>query len=232
VKLRFEEARRGRTAVEGSSFYCPSCVVDHEIPVVEAPPSGEDPLVLRRSRRSRVGPIDVGSGELSLPSRRLRALSARRAASRQQSPAPAPRRAGAGPWIGGLVLGLAIAGGVAALSMRNGDAAGASAGPVGAATQAAVSASVGGNVPAAVTGPTASAPERAPSPGAVPPTGQPEAQDAQAPLVGASTTEKVHRPECRHARKIAADNRVALADLAAALRQGFVPCRVCLRGEQ
>ncbi|RME75924.1 MAG: hypothetical protein D6776_02200 [Planctomycetota bacterium] len=222
VKLRFEEARHGRTDLRANAFYCPSCVVDHEIPVLEPPPSGEDPLVLRRLRGSRVGPIDLGSGERDRVSQRIapaRGARSRRSARLRPS-REAQTRPGRRAWLGGVLVGFALAGVVAFGLIEYSRRVGATVRGEAAVAQPATER----EVPAAGHGaPLLSQPPAEAGPAHVLP--------APAAFVASRRSGKVHRSDCRYAKKIASDNRIPVRSLEQARARGFEPCRVCLGAE-
>ncbi|HIC96231.1 TPA: hypothetical protein EYP12_06360 [Candidatus Bipolaricaulota bacterium] len=51
-----------------------------------------------------------------------------------------------------------------------------------------------------------------------------------APYIGHQRTKKLHRAECRWARKISPSNRVYFNSYDEAARAGYVPCKVCKPG--
>lgn len=46
-------------------------------------------------------------------------------------------------------------------------------------------------------------------------------------LVGSTTSNKYHRPDCRYAAKIRSENKVYFANEEEAKRQGYLPCKSC-----
>jgi micrococcal nuclease len=48
-----------------------------------------------------------------------------------------------------------------------------------------------------------------------------------APYVGNARSKKFHRADCRYAAEMSPANRVELGSREEALRQGYVPCKVC-----
>jgi len=59
------------------------------------------------------------------------------------------------------------------------------------------------------------------------PAAQTPAPAEKSVLVGSKLSKKYHRPECRWAQKIGADNRVEFKDAAEAKAAGYSPCKVC-----
>jgi hypothetical protein len=52
-------------------------------------------------------------------------------------------------------------------------------------------------------------------------------KEAEAQLVGSSTSKKYHRPDCRYALKIKPENRITFAGVEDAQKQGYLPCKTC-----
>lgn len=52
-------------------------------------------------------------------------------------------------------------------------------------------------------------------------------KDAEAQLVGSSTSKKYHRPDCRYALKIKPENKITFASALDAQKQGYLPCKTC-----
>ncbi|OPY50627.1 MAG: hypothetical protein A4E49_02657 [Methanosaeta sp. PtaU1.Bin112] len=52
-------------------------------------------------------------------------------------------------------------------------------------------------------------------------------QEAEGKFVGSITSKKYHRPDCRYALKIKADNRIYFLSGEDAEEQGYLPCKVC-----
>jgi hypothetical protein len=46
-------------------------------------------------------------------------------------------------------------------------------------------------------------------------------------LVGSTSSNRYHRPDCRYAIKIKPENRVYFANADEAERQGYLPCKTC-----
>ena len=47
------------------------------------------------------------------------------------------------------------------------------------------------------------------------------------PYVGSATSNKFHRPSCRHVRRIQPQNLISFESRADAKRYGYIPCKVC-----
>ncbi len=52
-------------------------------------------------------------------------------------------------------------------------------------------------------------------------------KEAEAQLVGSSTSKKYHRPDCRYALKIKPENKITFASVEDAQKQGYLPCKTC-----
>lgn len=52
-------------------------------------------------------------------------------------------------------------------------------------------------------------------------------EEEEAPFAGSIRSDKVHRPDCWHARQILPINRVCFRDREAAVNYGYSPCSKC-----
>ena len=55
----------------------------------------------------------------------------------------------------------------------------------------------------------------------------PESSTSSVKYVGNIETKKFHKSDCRYAKNLAEEKKVALMDYSSAISAGYVPCKVC-----
>ena len=218
IKLSPEQARYGRPSAESLNCYCPSCAEEHKIEVVrDAPP-------LPSGSSGRLTPVQSQSGvRVAEPLVQERAFPLASSDEKRLVYVRPPRRSGNGRLI---AASLGIAAAVMAYAfMRDGGEVAPPPPPPKLAQPA----------PLVIREPAPPDPEpapAAPAKPAPPPAAAPAPLKpvvATAALLGNQSSKKVHQPDCKWAREMSAKNRVSLKDAAEALRQGYTPCKECLK---